>query len=139
MDWQNASYGPPMHDVAFLLLTSLPPETRKSHHNELLTAYWKAFEVRFGFTPKILLSFKMLSPNKTNPSFINVLQETAAHFYLKMSWAKSESYRSYQFGLLYACIVLSSSAFPEILPKDDEDRVTAIVDVIRELIAAQII
>jgi len=44
-NWKIASYGSPMHDVAFLLLSSVAPQTRREHTGELIDYYYQIFEV----------------------------------------------------------------------------------------------
>lgn len=45
INWRTASVGSPMIDVAFLLLTSLPPKTRRVETLSLLRIYWNTFRV----------------------------------------------------------------------------------------------
>ncbi len=45
INWRTASVGSPMIDVAFLLLTSLPPITRRVETPSLLRIYWNTFRV----------------------------------------------------------------------------------------------
>lgn len=44
-NWRTASYGSPMIDVAFLLMTALPPKTRRAETTSLLKIYWDTFRV----------------------------------------------------------------------------------------------
>lgn len=45
LDWQMIAISRPTHDVALLLFTSLTPEIRKQHTDDLLKHYWKVFQV----------------------------------------------------------------------------------------------
>lgn len=44
LDWQMMAISRPTHDVALLLFTSLTPEIRSAHTEELLRHYWKVFQ-----------------------------------------------------------------------------------------------
>lgn len=45
INWRTAAVGSPMIDVAFLLLTALPPKTRRAETAALLRIYWSSFRV----------------------------------------------------------------------------------------------
>ena len=46
LDWQTATVGPPLRDVAYFLGTSLVPELRREHERELVAAYHEALVAR---------------------------------------------------------------------------------------------
>jgi hypothetical protein len=45
-NWKIASYGSPLHDVAFLFLTSLAPDVREVATPKLLQYYYQVFKVK---------------------------------------------------------------------------------------------
>lgn len=45
INWRTASFGSPMTDVAFLLMTALPPKTRRAETSSLLRLYLNSFQV----------------------------------------------------------------------------------------------
>ena len=44
-NWKIASIGSPLHDVAFLLLSSVAPDVRRRYTSELIRFYYTIFEV----------------------------------------------------------------------------------------------
>jgi len=46
LDWQMMAVSRPTHDVALLMFTSLTPEIRQQHSEQLLRYYWSVFQVR---------------------------------------------------------------------------------------------
>ncbi|ODN02302.1 hypothetical protein Ocin01_04385 [Orchesella cincta] len=78
-NWRTASFGSPMIDVAFLLLTGLPPKTRQAETGSLLKIYWNAFRAH------------------------------AKLFGLSVEWSDQQLYEEYLECLLYTCVLITGN------------------------------
>ncbi|CAL8072726.1 unnamed protein product [Orchesella dallaii] len=89
-NWRTASFGSPMIDVAFLLLTGLPPKTRQAETGSLLKIYWKTFRA------------------------------SAKQYGLSVEWSDQQLYEEYLECLLYTCVLITGNIRDECKLDDNE-------------------
>lgn len=96
VDWQTVTWGPAMTDVAYFLGCALPTEVRRTHYDELLTAYHRGLgpqppqtsdEVRegvrrqsfFGVMMTIVSSMLVVRTDRGDEMFMTMLERHCSH------------------------------------------------------------
>lgn len=96
VDWQTVTWGPAMTDVAYFLGCALPTEVRRTHYDELLTAYHRGLgpqppltsdEVRegvrrqsfFGVMMTIVSSMLVARTDRGDEMFLTMLGRHCSH------------------------------------------------------------
>lgn len=96
VDWQTVTWGPAMTDVAYFLGCALPTEVRRTHYDELLTAYHRGLgpqppqtsdDVRegvrrqsfFGVMMTIVSSMLVVRTDRGDEMFMTMLERHCSH------------------------------------------------------------